>query len=640
MPKEKTTQLKCIDHLRHMEYYGMQDTFDSLYAKSKAGEIFTNLMDIILSRENILLAYRNIKSNAGSRTPGTDQVIIDDIGKLPPEIVVEKVRYFVAGSRHGYRPKPVRRKDIPKPDGSTRPLGVPCIWDRLIQQCIRQVVEPICEAKFSENSYGYRPNRSAEHAIASVYKNLQRSGLYFVVEFDIKGFFDNVNHSKLIKQIWAMGIRDKHLIWILKQILKAPVRLPDGSTICPTKGTTQGGIISPLLANIVLNELDRWVESQWENHPITAKYSQMMNSNGRANKGNGYKAMKKTRLKEMRIVRYADDFRIFCRTKDEAEKVKRAVTQWLEERLKLEVSEEKTKVVDVRRKYSEFLGFKIRVHLKGGKYVVESRICDKGYKRAEDTLVRQAKKIATPEPGRKNTDELRRYNSMVLGVQNYYRIATNINLDCDAMNRRIMAVLTNRLSRERVSQLRKTGRKLSPAENKRYGKSKMVRYLAGTDEPIYPIGCVQHKNPMHLKASVNNFTQEGRREIHDNLRINVSLMRKLMEQPQFERSVEYADNRISLFSEQWGKCAVTGRDFKVVEDIHCHHKIPRSQGGSDEYSNLALILEPVHVLIHAKREDTISAYAEMLKLDKVQVAKINAYRRMANNKEIRTTKSL
>ncbi|MCI9456454.1 MAG: group II intron reverse transcriptase/maturase, partial [Oscillospiraceae bacterium] len=345
MPEEKQKKLLSVDNLRHAEYYEMQEVFDNLYARSKAGEKFTDLMKLILSRENILLAYRNIKANSGSNTSGTDRLTIKDIGRLSTDEVVEKVRFIIQGTKHGYRPKPVRRKEIPKPNGSTRPLGIPCIWDRLIQQCIKQVMEPICEAKFSSNSYGFRPQRSVEHAIAATYKLMQRSNLHYVVEFDIKGFFDNVNWPKLIRQIWAMGIQDRHLIWVIRQILKAPVKMPDGQIIRPEKGTPQRGIISPLLANIVLNELDHWVESQWQYNPIAQKYSRIREEK-REDRSNGYMAMKKTRLKEMFIVRYADDFRIFCRTKADAGKTKIAITQWLSERLKLEVSPEKTRVVN------------------------------------------------------------------------------------------------------------------------------------------------------------------------------------------------------------------------------------------------------------------------------------------------------
>lgn len=249
MPKKNKTL--CVDDLRHAEYYGMQPVFDELYHRSLEGENFTDLMDLILSRDNILLAYRNIKANGGSYTAGTDNKNISDIGCLPPETVAEKVRFIVTGSQHGYRPKPVRRKDIPKPNGKTRPLGIPCIWDRLVQQCIKQVIEPICEAKFSDNSYGFRPNRSVEHAVQKTYTMLQRMNLHYVIEFDIKGFFDNVNHSKLMRQIWAMGIHDKQLIFIIKRILKAPIRMPDGTTLIPDKGTPQGGIISHPLTGLM-----------------------------------------------------------------------------------------------------------------------------------------------------------------------------------------------------------------------------------------------------------------------------------------------------------------------------------------------------------------------------------------------------
>lgn len=329
MPKANNTKL-CVDDLRHNEYYGMQEVFDELYEKSKNGEAFTNLMSYILKRENILLAYRNIKAHTGSNTAGTDNLTIKDIGRLTPEEVVDKVRYILTGSKHGYRPRPVRRVEIPKPNGDMRPLGIPCIWDRLIQQCIKQILEPICEAKFSEHSYGFRPNRSVEHAIAETYRRLQRSNLHFVVEFDIKGFFDNVNHQKLLHQMYALGIQDEALKSKIKRILKAPIRMLDEKLLYPRKGTPQGGIISPLLANIVLNELDHWIENNWENNPNVCKYKHSR-TDGRLSqdKSHGYRAMRKTKLKEMYIVRYADDFRIFCRTKTEAELTKIAVTQKL-----------------------------------------------------------------------------------------------------------------------------------------------------------------------------------------------------------------------------------------------------------------------------------------------------------------------
>lgn len=218
---------------------------------------------------------------------------------------------------------------------------------------------------------------------------------------------------------------------------------------------------------------------------------------------------------------------------------------------------------------------------------------------------------------------------MVMGIQNYYRIATNVNLDCSVLHRAVMKTLTNRLRIENGSNLVKFGRALTQVEQKLYGKSKMLRYVAGTDEPVYPIGYVQHRHPMARKRSICQYTAEGRKGLHDNLRINVTLMCQMMRQPLFDRSAEYADNRISLFSAQWGKCAVTGKEFPCVADIHCHHKIPRKNGGTDQYENLILVLEPVHKLIHAPQKDTIRKYLGILGLNKKQLNKVNLLREEA-----------
>lgn len=576
--KEK---LLCDENQRHAEYYCMQTVFDDLYARSKNNEEFTDLMSLILKRENILLAYRNIKANTGSNTAGTDKLKISDIGKFAPDEIVDKIRYFVCGSPHGYRPKPVRRKEIPKTydPTKTRPLGIPCIWDRLIQQCVKQILEPICEAKFSDSSFGFRPNRSAEHAIAVCSQKMMLAHLHYIVEFDIKAFFDNVNHSKLIKQIWALGIHDKLLIYVIKQMLKAPVRMLDGSFVIPDKGTPQGGIISPLLANIVLNELDHWVDGQWVDNPVGAKQYRPVEGRITVNRSHGYRTMRRTKLKEMYIVRYADDFRIFCRNQEDAEKAKIAITMWLKERLKLEVSPEKTRIVNAKKHFSDFLGFKLKVAKKAHKLLMVSHIADKNLKHQKADLLEQAKRVANPRPEMGESGEIRLLNSMILGLQNYYRIATHIATDLSSVNRAMMTVLTNRLSCDRGNRLVRNGRPLTEFEIQRYGNTPMWRYVAGSGEPIYPLAKIKHMHPMGFRKEICCYTKAGRALIHDNLHIDMGVMAKLMRVPTYDNSIEFTDNRISLFSAQFGKCAVTGETFTEPSEIHCHHKIPRQKGG-------------------------------------------------------------
>ena len=612
--------IKKKQSLRNSEYYCMQSEFDELYSQSQKGRIFQNLMEIIRSDENIKLAYRNIKRNGGSFTPGVDGITIQDIEKWPVEWYVKTVRQKLTW----YKPRPVKRVEIPKPNGGVRPLGIPTMIDRLVQQCIKQVLEPICEAKFHEYSYGFRPNRSAENAISKVQNFIHFSKLYYVVDMDIKGFFDNVNHTKLIKQMWALGIRDKTLLCIIKEMLKAPVVLPDGSIEHPTRGTPQGGILSPLLANIVLNELDWWISSQWETHPTHTPYKVIIHKDGHSDRGSCYRALRNSNLKEMFIVRYADDFKIFCRYRKDADKIYHAVKLWLAERLNLQISEEKSKVVNLKRHYSEFLGFELKVVKKRKKWVVKSHMCDKAIRKETDSLKAQIKEMEHPKDEKNGALAVTRYNSMVMGIHNYYQIATDVNLDCSKIRRQINICLHNRLGDKMTSKGKIAGIYI----RNRCGQNKDIRFVYGC--PIAPIGDVRHKKPMSKKRIVNSYTPEGRVDIHNKLRLNMSVLFQLMKTDIPCRSVEYMDNRLSVWCAQYGRCAITGKELAVSE-IHCHHKTPLRAPffGTDRYENLIIVHVDVHRLIHATNPEVISKYLNKLGLSKRQMQKLNKLRKMA-----------
>lgn len=615
-----------VKKLRHNEYYNMQKIFDDLYFKSGQNMKFHNLMNIISSPENIKLAYRNIKNNNGSNTYGTDKCTIKDIKSIPTDEYVQMVQRKL----NYYQPKPVRRVEIPKPNGKTRPLGIPTMIDRLVQQSILQVLEPICEAKFHERNNGFRPNRSAENAIAQCCKMIQQQNLYFVVDIDIKGFFDNVNHNKLINQIWTMGIRDKQLICIIKAMLKAPVVMPDGKIIYPTKGTPQGGILSPLLSNIVLNELDWWISSQWENVPTKHHYKDAIRKNGTHNKGNMYRALRSTDLKEMYIVRYADDFKIFCRKRSDADKIFTAVKLWLQDRLKLQISEEKSKVVNLKRHFSEFLGYKFKAVKRGSKYIVCSHVCDKAMANIADKLTKQIKKIQKPKDKKQSVFEIEKYNQMVEGIQNYYCFATRIYADCKIIQRKISTVISSRL-RQRI---KKSGTISSKHIKERYGKSQQMRFV--DKKPLLPIGCVKPKNAMHKKKSICKYTESGRAEIHQNLQFDdyvLWVMKQMIYSYNYTESIEFTDNKISLYASQYGRCAILGTVLDI-DEINCHHKQPKSLGGKDNYQNLIILHKDVHRLIHAVEQETINKYLFILNLNKDQMKKVNSLRKKAHNESI------
>lgn len=488
-------------------------------------------------------------------------------------------------------------------------------------------MEPICEAKFSENSNGFRPNRSTETAMAQCMRLIQVQHLYHVVDLDIKGFFDNINHAKLIRQIWSLGIQDKKLLCIIKAMLKAPVLMPDGEKYYPTKGTPQGGILSPLLANIVLNEFDWWIASQWEEMPTKRTFITKNNAQGTVIKSHIYRALRGSKLKEVHAVRYADDFKIFCATHSDATKAYTATALWLKERLSLEISPEKSKVINLKKQYSEFLGFKLKVRKKGKKYVVRSHMSDKAQKKAHEKLAAAVKQIAHSSDDTAQFMELQKYNSVVAGMHEYYCIATEVNKDF----RKLAFCINKRLRNRLKGSITRSGSLRNGFIKLKYGKSKQMRFLHG--RPIIPVGYVQPKNAQHKRKSVNKYTPEGRKLIHRNLALDTKTMLWLMRYPVKGRSIEYADNRISLYAAQYGKCSVTGQPMEA-HDIHCHHIVPTNKGGNDDYSNLVLVTQKVHLLIHASLEPTIQKLLNELNLDKSKLEKLNKLREKANMPQI------
>ncbi|WP_437834023.1 group II intron reverse transcriptase/maturase (plasmid) [Niallia taxi] len=590
----------------------MQDCFDRLYSQSVSGHSFYELTELMSSQDNIRLAYRNIKRNTGSKTGGTDKLTINDILHLTVEDVIAKVQSMFKR----YEPQTVRRVFIPKGNGKTRPLGIPTIWDRIFQQCILQILEPICEAKFHKHSYGFRPNRSTHHAKARFEFLINQSGLYHCVDVDIKGFFDNVNHSKLLKQMWSIGIRDKSLLSIISRLLKAEI---EGEGV-PIKGTPQGGILSPLLSNIVLNELDWWVSDQWETFESRYTYS---------TSGNKYQQLKKTSLKECFIIRYADDFKVLCRTRSQAIRMNYALRDFLRKRLHLETSEEKSKVINLKKNSSEFLGFLIKAVRKGKTrfgYVARSDMS----KKAKENASRQIKKAIKVVKRKPCAETVWNFNTVVMGIQNYYAFATNITINLNQLNAHLRKSIYNQLKNIRTEA---SIHDMTKTLQKRY-KGYNVRLFKIQQMVFVPIHAQRWRTPLCFSQTICNFTTEGRDKIHNSLKaIDKTTLSYIMKNYIPNRTIEYNDNRISKFIAQYGKCAILDEKLGINE-WHCHHITPFSLSRDDSYSNLIVVHKAIHQLIHLRDKVKIRNLLQSLNLDRKQKEKVNKLRLKCQNEII------
>lgn len=593
------------DKLRYNEYYDMQHIYDELYAQSKNGNNFYKLLEIIGSEQNICLAYRNLKTNSGSKTAGTDGLTIDDIKHLCDEDIIMKVR----SSLDNYQPKSVRRVFIPKSGSDKmRPLGIPCIWDRLVQQCILQVLEPICEPKFHNHSYGFRANRSAHHALGRVTSLINISKYHYCVDVDIKGFFDNVNHGKLLKQIWTLGIRDKRLICIISKMLKAEI---DGEGV-PEKGTPQGGLLSPLLSLIVLNELDWWVSSQWETFQPKHR-----------NKNGWFQYAKKhTRLKSGFIVRYADDFKIMCSTYEEAQRFYHSTVDFLNKRLKLEISPEKSRVVNLKKNSSDFLGFKIKVIPKGKTkhgYVAKTDMNQKALKKAKTNLKLKVKDIVRHT----TTFQIARYNLAVMGMQNYYCVATNIYNNLTEVSYALLP--TTRVRFKKIAKLIPFETTSQDFQMKTTGIRPQTKIIMIADTPLLPINGVKHKNPLNFSQDICNFTEHGRSRIHEEIAlVTKGEIRILLEYKDTTKSVEFNDNRISVFIAQQGNCYITNRRHSPTDMVCIYKNI--TETNRDKYQNLVFVEIPISKAILTESVQQAKMWLMNYGLSSQQKRKLNKIR--------------
>lgn len=593
------------DKLRYNEYYDMQHIYDELYAQSKNGNNFYKLLEIIGSEQNICLAYRNLKTNSGSKTAGTDGLTIDDIKHLCDEDIIMKVR----SSLDNYQPKSVRRVFIPKSGSDKmRPLGIPCIWDRLVQQCILQVLEPICEPKFHNHSYGFRANRSAHHALGRVTSLINISKYHYCVDVDIKGFFDNVNHGKLLKQIWTLGIRDKRLICIISKMLKAEI---DGEGV-PEKGTPQGGLLSPLLSLIVLNELDWWVSSQWETFQPKHR-----------NKNGWFQYAKKhTRLKSGFIVRYADDFKIMCSTYEEAQRFYHSTVDFLNKRLKLEISPEKSKVVNLKKNSSDFLGFKIKVIPKGKTkhgYVAKTDMNQKALKKAKTNLKLKVKDIVRHT----TTFQIAHYNLAVMGMQNYYCVATNIYNNLTEVSYALLP--TTRVRFKKIAKLIPFETTSQDFQMKTTGIRPQTKIIMIADTPLLPINGVKHKNPLNFSQDICNFTEHGRSRIHEEIAlVTKGEIRILLEYKDTTKSVEFNDNRISVFIAQQGNCYITNRRHSPTDMVCIYKNITETD--RDKYQNLVFVEIPISKAILTESVQQAKMWLMNYGLSSQQKRKLNKIR--------------
>lgn len=353
-------------------------------ALSEARTLALSLMEAVVAPRNMRLALKRVKANKGSG--GVDGMSVNELPAYLAEHWLHTRASLLDGS---YLPQPVRRVEIPKSDGGVRQLGIPTVLDRLIQQAIHQVLEPLYDPTFSRSSYGFRPGRSAHQALRAAREHVA-SGKGWVVDLDLEKFFDRVNHDVLMSRL-ARRIGDKRLLKLIRRYLEAGV-MSDGVVVERVEGTPQGGPLSPLLANILLDEFDKELEKR-----------------GHA------------------FCRYADDCNIYVASRRAAERVMASLTHFLETRLRLRVN--RTKSAVARPYERKFLGMRIV-----GAAKAHISVAPKSLLRFKQTI----RRITKRNRGVRLAQVIRELNQATMGWVNYFALAQvkSICRDLDSWIRR------------------------------------------------------------------------------------------------------------------------------------------------------------------------------------------------------------
>ena len=423
-PKTETQLRGIQDHL----YQHSKKVFDE-----GGRPAFKGLLEIMSAEATIITAIHNIKSNHGSDTPGVDsKTMRKEYLQRSHSWVIKDIQ---TAFKH-FEPQKIRRVYIDKPGkAEKRPLGIPTIRDRIVQECMRIVLEPIFEAQFFAHSYGFRPMRDTPMALERAKLLVHHTGYHWIVEGDISKCFDRIDHAILLKRLYHMGIKDRRVLQIIKAMLKTGVM--DECEV-NEEGTPQGGLISPLLANVYLDIMDEWVTKQWEAKKTVYPFSKPYRK---------YKGLRRTALIPGFLVRYADDFIIITDTRAHAEDWKSRLQMFLHSKMKLTLSPEKTLITDIRKKYIKFLGYEYKVvpgNARKG-YIPRTIPERDRLKRKTDKIAHDIKKIPHYYSREQMVDAINRINSQIRGIIQYYQCCTWVNIAMKKYSRRLQFVASRRL---------------------------------------------------------------------------------------------------------------------------------------------------------------------------------------------------
>ena len=553
-----------------------------------------SLHPMVYDINNVALAVRQLSKAKGRMAKGHDETNYQTLEEFSIAELSEIVKDRLLNKKMDY----VRRTYIPK--GKTkkmRPLGICSVWDKLVEKCMQLVLDPYCETKFVDSSFGFREQVSQHNALAKVKNHCQI--MPYALSIDLSSYFDTLDPNITYREMWHIGIKDQVILNYVYQFIKKGY-YEESKKYENFLGVPQGSILGPLISNLYLHRFDKWLKDQgdeWHDESVK-KFSYSS-----AKRGN----MRRTNLKIGIHVRYADDILVLCDSMNHAERFKFSISKYLTKNMKLNINEEKTRIYDLTKEPMKYLGYMFyafKRERKNPRQNAKFMVANTLPKEKQDEIVEKCNELLRVIRKKPTFEAINDWNTYVVGIHNYYCGMTHFAKCFSQIGWRIKKLFYHTMKKrakyttDQIFKNNFMGGKYSS-----WGKK---GYYCFNNYPIIHIEWANwDKGLIHAqkgKVSRKNPYDYGDKKHKPG--VSMEDIRYLVNTSNLMKNSRYAMFRISKYSSVKGISYLSG-DFVPVEDYHCHHITPKSKSGTNDFENLCVLSVAEHAILHSSTPENL-----------------------------------